>query len=204
MPTSARAGHEGETPQVESTQALLLRAQEGDSTALEALLVRYRPRLRKWAHRRLPIWARGLTDTDDLVQDTLLRAVRNLKGFVNVADAGFQNYLRSAVANAIRDEIRKVRNRPSMGELSSSIAADAPSPLERAVGRQRLARYEAALLRLEPDERDAIVARLEFGFTHRELASALGKNTPDAARKLCQKALSRLLAEMGALKSGSV
>jgi DNA-binding GntR family transcriptional regulator len=38
-----------------------------------------------------------------------------------------------------------------------------------------------------------VVARLEFGFTHSELAAALGKRTPDAARKLCQKAIARLL-----------
>lgn len=188
---------------IDSTQILLARAQQGDAAALETLLGRYRPRLLRWAHRRLPSWARSLADTDDLVQDTLLKTLRNLGTFVSNGDAGFQNYLRSAVGNAIRDEVRKVRNRPSIGELDPSMAIEGPSPLERAVGRQRLARYEAALERLQPDERDAVVARLEFGFTHVELAAALGKNTPDAARKLCQKALSRLLAEMSTLTPGN-
>jgi RNA polymerase sigma factor (sigma-70 family) len=184
---------------LEASLELLRRAQGGDPAALDALLVRYRPRLKRWAHRRLPAWARGLSDTDDLVQDTLVKAIRNLRDFVVVGDHGFQNYLRSALANAIRDEIRKARNRPALDALDSAIPSDAPSPLERAVGRLRLQRYEAALLRLSPEERDAVVARLEFGFTHVELALAIGKRTPDAARKLCQKALARLLTEMSTM-----
>jgi RNA polymerase sigma-70 factor, ECF subfamily len=184
---------------LEASIELLRRAQAGDPAALDALLTRYRPRLKRWAHRRLPPWARGLSDTDDLIQDTVVKALRNLQDFVVVGEHGFQNYLRSAVANAIRDEIRKARNRPALDALDSAIPSDAPSPLERAVGRLRLQRYEAALLRLSPEERDAVVARLEFGFTHVELASAIGKRTPDAARKLCQKALARLLTEMSTM-----
>src|SRR5262245_27611238 len=99
---------------LEASIELLRRAQEGDSDALDALLTRYRPRLKRWAHRRLPPWARGLSDTDDLVQDTLVKAIRNLRDFVSIGVSGFQNYLRSAVGNAIRDEIRKARNRPAL------------------------------------------------------------------------------------------
>jgi RNA polymerase sigma-70 factor (ECF subfamily) len=175
---------------------LLERAKAGDAVALDSLLARYRPRLRRWAHRRLPTWARTMVDTEDLVQDTMIKTIRNLAGFDAQGDAGFQSYLRAAVGNAIRDEIRKARNRPPIGDLDSSLASDESSPLERAVGRLRLRRYEAALERLAPQDRDAVVARLEFGFTHGELAAALGKRTPDAARKLCQKAFVRLLAIM--------
>jgi RNA polymerase sigma factor (sigma-70 family) len=177
----------------ESSLGLISRAREGDDAALEALLARYRPRLRTWAHGRLPAWARGLADTDDLVQDTLVKTVRNLSGFVAENPAGFHHYLRVAVSNAIRDEVRKARRRPDIAELDPSLPSDAPTPLDFAVGRRRLARYESALEQLSVDERDAVVARLEFGFTHRELAAALGKHTPDAARKLCAKAMHRLL-----------
>jgi RNA polymerase sigma factor (sigma-70 family) len=184
----------------ESSLALLLRAQNGDLVALDGLLARYRPRLRQWAHRRLPSWARDLADTDDVIQDTLIKAIRNLDGFVSETGAGFQNYLRLAVGNAIRDEMRKARRRPANAALNPLLPSDAPSPLERAVGRRRLARYESALARLDPDEREAVVARLEFGFTHGELAAALGKRTPDAARKLCNKAIARLVTLMAAMR----
>lgn len=180
----------------ESSLALLARAKAGDQAALDLLLARYRPRLRRWAHRRLPTWARDLSDTDDLVQETLVKTIRNLEAFVVEADSGLQNYLRYAIGNAIRDEVRKARRRPEFKELDPSMPDETPSPLERAVGRRRLARYEAALAQLPPDEKEAVVARLEFGFTHSELAAALGKRTPDAARKLCCKAIARLVAIM--------
>lgn len=180
----------------ESTLRLIECAKAGDRNALERLLVRYGPRLRRWTHRRLPDWARSLSDTDDLVQVTLVRTMSNLGQFVPDGKAGFQNYLRRAMANAIRDEIRKARARPAMTTLDPAVPADEPSSLDRLVGRQRLERYEAALARLTPPERDAVVARLEFGFTHAELASVLGKNTSDAARKFCGKAIARLLTLM--------
>jgi RNA polymerase sigma factor (sigma-70 family) len=185
-----------EASDAESSLALLERAQAGDQAALDLLLHRYRPRLRRWAHRRLPVWARDLADTDDVVQNTLVKAVRNLGAFVPIEGAGLQNYLRTAVGNAIRDEIRKARKRPQFAELDPAWPSAGPSPLERAVGRRRLERYETSLTRLSAEERDAVVARLEFGFTHGELAAVLGKRTPDAARKLCQKAIARLLVLM--------
>jgi RNA polymerase sigma-70 factor, ECF subfamily len=184
------------TPTLESSLLLLARAKAGDVAALEALLARYRPRLARWAHRRLPAWARDLTDTDDLVQDTLVKTVRNLDRFVVDGTSGLQSYLRLAIRNAIRDALDRARRRPVQVDLDPALPSDEPSPFERAAGRGRLARYEAALERLSPAEREAVVARFEFGFTHVELAAVLGKSTPDAARKLCLKATNRLLTFM--------
>jgi RNA polymerase sigma factor (sigma-70 family) len=184
------------TPTLESSLLLLARAKAGDVAALESLLARYRPRLARWTHRRLPAWARDLTDTDDLVQETLVKTVRNLDRFIADGASGFQNYLRLAIRNAIRDQIQRAHRRPIEVGLDPALPSDEPSPFERAVGRGRLARYEAALERLSPIEREAVVARFEFGFTHVELAAVLGKSTPDAARKLCLKATNRLLTFM--------
>jgi Sigma-70 region 2 len=64
-----------------SSVELLLRAQDGDEAARDELCARYLPRLRRWAHSRLPVWAREHLDTDDIVQDTLMRSVRQLEGF---------------------------------------------------------------------------------------------------------------------------
>ena len=61
-----------------SSFELLVRAQDGDEAARNELCARYLPRLRRWAHGRLPVWAREHLDTEDIVQDTLLRSVRQL------------------------------------------------------------------------------------------------------------------------------
>jgi RNA polymerase sigma-70 factor (ECF subfamily) len=57
-------------------------------------------------------------------------------------------------------------------------------------------RYENALTRLRPAEREAIIARVEMGYTYEELADALGKPSPEAARKAAERALVRLAEEM--------
>lgn len=107
-----------------------------------------------------------------------------------------QAYLRQAVLNRIRDEIRRKGRQPENTELDDALVDDASSPLEQAIGREALRRYEGALERLTPQERDAIVARIEMGYSYEEMAEALGKPTADAARKAAQRALVRLVEEM--------
>ena len=72
----------------------------------------------------------------------------------------------------------------------------ADSPLEQAIGQQNLRRYQQALARLTPDEREAIIGRLEMGYSFQELAEAVGRPSADAARKATQRALIRLAEEM--------
>ena len=72
----------------------------------------------------------------------------------------------------------------------------ASSPLEEAIGHEAVERYERALERLKPDEREAIIARVELGYSYEELADALGKPTADAARKAARRALVRLAEEL--------
>ena len=70
------------------------------------------------------------------------------------------------------------------------------SPLEQAIGRRRWSATSGRFERLTPEEREAIIARVEMGYSYEELAEALGKPTPDAARKAAQRALVRLVEEM--------
>ena len=51
-----------ETASADSTQQLLHRIRAGDDAARERLLARYLPMLRRWAHGRLPSYARDLGD----------------------------------------------------------------------------------------------------------------------------------------------
>jgi DNA-directed RNA polymerase specialized sigma24 family protein len=70
------------------------------------------------------------------------------------------------------------------------------SPLALAVGAENLERYQQALGRLRAEEREAIIGRIEMGYTFQELADALGKPSADAARKATERALVRLAEEM--------
>src|SRR4029450_10705025 len=65
----------------ESSLELLERARDGDAAALDRLLTRYLRPLQRWASGRLPRWARDLSDTGDLVQETLIQTLRNMGTF---------------------------------------------------------------------------------------------------------------------------
>jgi RNA polymerase sigma-70 factor (ECF subfamily) len=183
--------------EAESTGYLIARVREGDATALDALFARYLPRLLRWARGRFPQHARDMADTDDLVQETLVATFKHIEHFEQRGDLALQVYLRQAVANRIRDHLRRFGRRPSIGPLSEDAHDEAPSPLEAAIGAEAAERYEQALARLDDVDRGLIVARVEMGATYEEIRAALGKPTAEAARKACERALVKLAREMG-------
>ena len=87
-----------------STLALIDRASGGDDRARNALYDRYLPRLKRWARGRLPQKARGLVDTDDVVQDTLYRTLKKESAFNPDHSGAFLGYVRRAVDNRIVDD----------------------------------------------------------------------------------------------------
>src|SRR2546423_5851671 len=181
---------------VDTTFDLVERAKTGDSDALNHLFARYLPSLRRWASGRLPRWTRDLMDTDDLVQETVFRAVKRMDRFESRHEGALQAYLRQAVVNRIRDEVRRAKRAPVSEVLDDNAAGVAASPLEEAIGAEALQRYEAALGRLRPEEREAIVARVEMDGSYADVARALGKPSADAARMAVTRALLRLAEEM--------
>jgi RNA polymerase sigma-70 factor (ECF subfamily) len=181
---------------VESTFQLIERARVGDQEAIERLFARHLKPLQRWASGRLPKWARDLADTDDLVQDTLLQTFKRIEAFEPRRVGALQAYLRQAVLNRIRNELRRKGRQPHATDLDNIDVESAESPLEQAIGREAVERYEQALQRLTAEEREAIIARVELGYNYEELAEALGKPTSEAARKAARRALVRLAQEM--------
>lgn len=180
----------------ESSFDLLLRAKKGDQKAVEALFTRYLPRVRRWAHGRLPASSRSLLNTDDLAQEVLLRAVVSLNRFEPRHEGAFQGFLRQTILNRVRDEIRSSRRRPVGEVLEVELPGRDASPLEMAIGQEALERYEAALERLRPQDRELVVARCELDFSAAEIAEIFGKPTAAAAQVAVGRALVRLAEEM--------
>jgi RNA polymerase sigma factor (sigma-70 family) len=139
----------------ESTCHLIDRARAGDQEAMERLFTRHLKPLQRWASGRLPRWARDLADTDDLVQETLLQTFKRIEGFEPRGVGALQAYLRQAVLNRIRDELRRKGRAPEGTELDGLEVDQASSPLEQAIGHEAVERYEQALERLTPRERKA-------------------------------------------------
>jgi RNA polymerase sigma-70 factor (ECF subfamily) len=153
---------------------------------------RYLPILRRWAHGRLPGRARDMSDTDDLVQVALMRGLGQVENFDQRRTGAFLAYVRQIVRNQIRDEIRRPARRAQRVELTEDLPDGGVSPLEEAIGKQSLERYESALMLLPRKQRESVVMRLEMGFAYREIADALDFPTEEAARVAIRRALERM------------
>jgi RNA polymerase sigma factor (sigma-70 family) len=183
-------------PHSETSSELLLAAKRGVAGAMERLSAKYLPRVRRWAHGRLPSSARGLLDTDDLAQEVLYHAVMRVDTFEPRHEGAFQAYLRQMLLNRVRDEMRRARRRPGLEPLEDDRICNDPSPLELAIGGQALDRYEQALKQLKPQEQELIIARFEFGFSAAEIAAIFAKPSSAAAHMAVSRAVVRLVEEM--------
>src|SRR5262245_39401953 len=180
------------THPLETTTVLLARARSGDALARDQLFARVMPPLRRWAHQRMPSAARDLHDSEDLVQVTVLRAFQHLDRFESPGPGAFLGYVRQILLNAIRDELRRVSRRPDRAAMDSAIPDPAPSTLDRVLGRDTMERYERSLAAMSAEKREAVIMRIELGFSHQEIADALGKASANTARMIVARAVVEL------------
>jgi RNA polymerase sigma-70 factor (ECF subfamily) len=183
---------EDRDPAVETTAMLVNRIRSGDRAAQDDLVQRYLRPLSRWAHGRLPTYARRDVNTEDIVQDTMLRALRRVNDFEARETGSFLAYLRQILKNRIRDEIRKVGKIPGHDEIDDDLPESAPDPFEEAVGTEVLERYEAALEQLPTKQREGVIMRVELRFSHQQVADALGMSSPGAARMMVARAIERV------------
>jgi RNA polymerase sigma-70 factor (ECF subfamily) len=176
----------------ETTLELVHRARKGDAGAQAILVERLYPRLTAFAHAQLPRRARSLKDTGDLVHEAILRTLANLHEFEPQHSGSLYGYLCRSVRNLINDEVRRVHRRPSSDGTVSGILDSRPSQVEEAIGSEHRALYEQAYARLSETDRTAIHLRHELDLSYREIAEALGKPSPDAARVAVNRATVRL------------
>ena len=191
--TTGGAGHQTGAPDAhDSTLLILDRARQGDRAAALILLERAMPSVRRWARGRLPPAARADANTEDVVQDAVLRALPRISRFRHETVGGLQAYLRTIVMNRVRDLIRKSRRHgTSIAIDDHPLPDDDPSPLELAMRRQNVDRFLAALQRLKPQDRQLIIWRIELGWSVDDMALRLGKTTA-ATRMSIRRAIERL------------
>lgn len=176
----------------ESTATLLSLLRQGDDSARERLLARYLPLLRRWAHGRLPARARDLNDTNDLVQITLLSALKNLDQFESRHEGALLAYLRTALMNAIRGELRRVGRAGVVESLPENSEALGMNSLVPRLDQDQWLDYENALGKISESKREAVLLRLEFGMSYAEIASALDRPSEAAASMMVSRALIEL------------
>jgi RNA polymerase sigma factor (sigma-70 family) len=185
---------EDDSLHADSTTVVRDRAPRGETAVIQALIARAVPSVRRWARGRVPPYVRHEANTDDVLQEAVLRTLKTLTRVRHRTVGGLQAYLRSGVINRIRDLIRGTTRRGVPLELDIQLPDATLSPLELAIRGERLASYLDAMARLKPADRQLIVWRMELGFTVEEIAARLGKSTPAAGMRV-----TRAVARLGAL-----
>lgn len=163
------------------TESWLAEVRRGDSAAFEALAAELAPKL-----FRLAIHLTGRKDeAEDLVQETLVRALPKLGSFEGRALLStylaralanlWKNRLRSRSRSRIVDWLRVGGRRDAADDEPSLDPPDfAPSAEERLAAEDDAARVRAAVLRLDPDRRLALVLREVEELSYEEIAATTG------------------------------
>ena len=180
--------------------AVLARARQGDSEAFRALVERHSRSVFRLAFRMTG----NEQDAEDVVQESFLRAYRQLGRFESRANFG--TWLYRIVANCSVDLMRSKQARhdqargESLDDVMEMPAADVPGPERMAQSAEIQRRVEHALDGLSPLERAAFTLRHYEGRSIEEISSALGLGT-SAAKHSVFRAVKKLRVALAPLRS---
>ncbi len=143
---------------------LIRRAQDGDRDAMEELL-------NTWY---TPIFAYVYKNTGryhlakDLTQEALIKTVLALNRYR--PRAPFKSWLFAIVSNHLKNYYRTLSRHPDPDPLDE----DAPAANTAFARSEQRGDIGAALARLPPEQREALVLRFYHGFSMREIAAVTG------------------------------
>ncbi len=156
-------------------------------------LERYRDYLRLLARLQLDPRLQGKIDPSDVVQETLLKAHRNLDQFRGRTDAELAAWLRRILVNNLADAVRKYQREvdaacalaagveESSARLEAWLAESGPSPSDLAARDEQLLRTAEALARLPDDQRRAVELHYLQDASLAEIAAATGRTEASVA-----------------------
>jgi RNA polymerase sigma-70 factor (ECF subfamily) len=196
-------------PNADDTTRLLEQAAGGDRAAWGALLTRHTDRLLRMLALRLDTRLQGRIDPADVLQETCVDALRRLPDYLREPTMPFFLWLRFLAGQKLlelhrhhlgaqrraagREVALGAQSRPeaSSAALAEQLVGRLTSPSEAAMRRERQARLEAALERMDAADREVLTLRHFEQLTNAETAAELGL-TEAAASKRYLRAMKRL------------
>ena len=195
------------------TEELLDRAGRGDRSAVERLLARHRPRLRRMVAIRMDPRLAAQLDPSDVIQEALVQASPKLTNYLNDRPMPFYPWLRQLtwerlahlhrrhVAASKRSVTREqdcdlyLPDQSAM-ELAGRLVASGTSPSARLVREEARSRVQAGLAQLATRDRELLVMRYLEQLSVGEIAAILGISE-GAVRTRQFRAVERLHALLG-------
>src|SRR5690606_4197390 len=111
------------------TTFLVYAAKAGDRLALDDLFRRYLPIVRQIVAVRMGMRLRQLTESDDLVQDALLRVFHGIERFDQRSEGGFRHWLARCVERELIDAARRLGAKKRGADKLRSLSGDDGSNL---------------------------------------------------------------------------
>ena len=171
-------------------RVLVENAREGDRPAFDRLAGTYQDRLRSLVQSRIGAHGvQGVTDAQDVVQETLTRAFERIDRFQWKGDDSFYKWLGGIAERVILEAVRRQHRDPVL-KLPDMPARD-PSPGHAMRRSERFDRLMEALEQLSPDYRKVIELSRFDGLSIKRIAGEMNR-TPDAVKKLLSRALKQI------------
>src|SRR5438552_13200003 len=177
----------------DSDAALVKRARGGDHDAFRVLVERHSQALFRLAYRMTG----NEHDAEDMVQETFLRAHRQLGRFES--RSSLSTWLHRIAANCSLDLLRKRQRRAEedravdleSGEAGAAVLSHEPAPDQQLYHAEVQQRVERAMDQLTPMERTAFVLRHFEGRSIEEIGTVLGAG-PSATKQSIFRAVQKM------------
>jgi RNA polymerase sigma-70 factor (ECF subfamily) len=185
-----------------STFTLLEKAKAGDEAALSRIFEKYRRRLAVLVHFKLRPGSSDFSEVEDVVQETYLRAFRDLDRFSYQTPGSFLHWLSAIADHVIVDRARYAGRARRAGDevpFRSPSNPHGPEPADTRTPSRLFAQQEAVerlldrLSALPEDYRQAILMAKIEGLSTAEMAERLGKSR-EAVALLVYRAVKRFRA----------
>ena len=163
----------------DQTDAAVAAAQAGDEAAFSGLVERYRPELQVHCYRMLG----SFEDSEDLTQETFLRAWRKRRGFKG--KSSFRAWLYRIATNACLDALARRPRRvlpqsevpwlqPYPDELLDEVSTTDAGPDDVVVSKETIElAFLVAIQHLSPKQRAVLILRDVLGWSAKDTASLL-------------------------------
>jgi RNA polymerase sigma-70 factor (ECF subfamily) len=174
----------------ENIDQVVRRAQQGDTSAVEALYQRYAQSVYRYIYYRVSTVA----DSEDLTAEVFVKMVEGLPSY-RVTGAPFEAWLYRIAAARIVDQRRKSNRRPQT-ELTENLADSATLPEEQIQQTQEVETLRQAFRQFSEEEQTLLILRFVERKSHQEVADVLGRS-PAAVKSMQHRTLVRLAALLG-------
>jgi RNA polymerase sigma-70 factor (ECF subfamily) len=174
-----------------TTEGLLDSAGRGDRLAREQLLSQHRQRLKQMIAFRIDRRVAARIDPSDVVQEALTEASQKLSGYIRTRPIPFYPWLRQlawerlvelhrqhiqAQKRSVTREEQQTVALPdqSAAELADRLLSRGSGPVSHLLRDEQRSQIQAALLRLQPRDREVLIMRHLEQLSMAEMAAVLG------------------------------